>query len=261
MHRKRYGLVWAVAISAIAEPARVVQVFPTADVLPANQLKLYVHFSAPMSRGEAWQRLRLLDESGKAVELPFLEIDQELWDREQKRLTLLFDPGRIKRGVLPREQTGGALDPGRSYELVVDAAWRDADGKPMASEFRKRFRAGEEDRTAIDPAKWKIQTPKSGTRDPLVIDFGEPLDSALALRLIRVDGAGGEAALANFERQWRFTPQEAWRSGGYKLNVDAALEDLAGNKVGRPFDVDTFDPISVRMKSSSTTIPFRIGGH
>ena len=25
-----------------------------------------------------------------------------------------------------------------------------------------------------------------------------------------------------------------------------ALEDLAGNKVGRPFDVDTFDRITVR---------------
>ena len=49
-------------------------------MLPANELKLYIYFSAPMSRGEAWKHIHLLDDAGKPVPLAFLELDQELWD-------------------------------------------------------------------------------------------------------------------------------------------------------------------------------------
>jgi len=61
--------------------ARVEHIYPSADVWPANELKLYIYFSAPMSRGEAWQHIHLLDDSGKPVPLAFLELEQELWDR------------------------------------------------------------------------------------------------------------------------------------------------------------------------------------
>src|SRR5262249_38751105 len=33
---------------------RVAQVYPTTDRIPENQLKLYIFFSAPMQRGDAW---------------------------------------------------------------------------------------------------------------------------------------------------------------------------------------------------------------
>ena len=42
--------------------------------------------------------------SGQAVADPFLELDEELWSTDGRRFTLLFDPGRIKRGLKP---TGG----------------------------------------------------------------------------------------------------------------------------------------------------------
>jgi len=81
--------------------AKVAQVYPSSGILPSNLLKLYVYFSAPMQRGGVWSHIHLLNQSGHAVDLPFLEIDQELWDPENLRLTILFDPGRIKRGVTP----------------------------------------------------------------------------------------------------------------------------------------------------------------
>ena len=81
-------------------------VYPSADLLPENLLKFYLHFSAPMSRGEVYRRTRLLDGSGKSVEMAFLELEQELWDAEGKRLTILFDPGRIKRGPGAPSGTG-----------------------------------------------------------------------------------------------------------------------------------------------------------
>ena len=70
------------------------------------------------------------DRKDKPLDLPLLELDQELWDREGQRLTVLFDPGRIKRGVLPRDEVGSALFEGSAYTLVIDSKWHDANGAP-----------------------------------------------------------------------------------------------------------------------------------
>ena len=108
---------------------------------------------------------------GKPVVLPFLEVDQELWDRDYQRLTVLFDPGRIKRGLLPLADVGSAIEDGKQYTLVVDQDWRDARGAPLAASFRKPFRAGPADRTPPDPAKWRITAPRAGASDPLIVEF------------------------------------------------------------------------------------------
>src|SRR5262249_20228739 len=120
-------------------PTTVIHVYPSASRLPENQLKFYLHFSAPMSRGEAYQHIRLLDAKGKPIDLPFLELDQELWDAEGQRFTLFFDPGRIKRGLKPREEVGPALEEGKRYTLVIDRAWSDAEGNPLKETHRKTF--------------------------------------------------------------------------------------------------------------------------
>jgi hypothetical protein len=201
-----------------------------------------------MSRGEVWERLQLLDDSGKLVELPFLEIDEELWDSTGTRLTVLFDPGRIKRDLVPNKDAGPPLVPGRRYTLAVAKEWADASGNPLKQGFTKMFEVTESDRTAIDCGKWAISPPRGGSRDPLSVAFGEPLDAALALRLIHPVGprgllVGGEARLGRNETAWVFTPVEPWVSGSYTLEVSSELEDLAGNRVGRLFDVDRFERI------------------
>jgi len=244
--------------AAAVSSTSVEMVYPTTNQIPANQLKFYIHFSAPMRSGNAWDHLRLLDDAGQPVELAFLEIDQELWDRDGRRLTVLFDPGRIKRGVLPRDQVGAALVEGRRYTLVAGKGWPDMQGAPLTGEFRKTFRVVAEDRTAIEPAKWKIQAPENGTRNALVVRFGEPLDAALALRLISIPGVEGVATLRQEERDWFFEPASPWKPGTYEIAVDTALEDLAGNKVGRPFDVDTFERITTRSGRGIVKVPFRV---
>lgn len=239
---------------------RVVQVYPTTSEIPENQLKLYIEFSAPMSRAEAWRHLRLLKADGNAVELPFLEIDQEMWDAESRRLTVLFDPGRIKRGVKPLEDIGPAIESGHRYTLVIDAAWRDAEGAPLTGDYKREIRVVDADRGAVDPASWHVSALKAGTSDPLVVRFREPLDWALAQRLIWVDGMQGQIELGPQEREWRFTPSVAWGSGPYLLRVDTSLEDLAGNRVGRTFDIDTFDTfsrVSRRVERQVLSIPIR----
>src|SRR6266705_1729166 len=110
--------------------ARVVAIYPSSNDLPENLLKFYIHFSAPMSRGEAYERISLLDENGKPVARPFLELTEELWNPQMTRFTLFFEPGRIKQGLVPREELGLSLTVGHSYTLVIDGAWRDGENLP-----------------------------------------------------------------------------------------------------------------------------------
>jgi hypothetical protein len=236
--------------SVVLPTTRVAAIYPSAKSVPANLLKFYLHFDAPMARGEAWRHLRLLDERGEAVDLPFLEIDQELWDPEMKRLTLLFDPGRIKRGVLPREQGGTALEEGKRYTLLVDAGWKDSQGRPLAAGFRHEFRAGPEERRGLSVSQWSATVSGSELR----IRFDRPLDRALALRLITVD-AEGEAHLEDEQQTWVFVAKEARPE--YRVTVDHRLEDLAGNRPGRPFDVDVFDRITKVPVAETTVLTLR----
>jgi len=251
-------------------PARVVtpttfvtQVYPSADVLPENLLKFYLHFSAPMSRGQSYAHIRLRSSSGQVIELPFLEIAEELWNPEYTRLTLLIDPGRIKRGVTPLEEVGPALEAGREYTLEIEPGWRDGQGNPLKESFTKTFRVGPPDRTPLDPATWQLQLPPPDTHEPVVLLLPEALDHALAMRVIRLENAAGEiiggaVTLPDQERRWQFDPDHVWRRGEYAVVIDTTLEDLAGNNIGKAFDVDLFEGVQRHLTTSSVRIPFKI---
>jgi hypothetical protein len=226
-------------------------------------LKLYIHFSAPMSRGEAYQRASLLDSTGKRIEFPFLELDQELWDPEGRRLTLLFDPGRVKRDLLPNREVGSPLREGERYVLVVDGGWPDASGRPLAAEFRKPFSAGPADHEMPSEKSWRIEAPKAGAREPLAVHFPEPMDQALLVRVIDIKTPAGEKIAGSIEideqeTRWRFRPAEPWKAGDYLIDAATLLEDLAGNSLVRPFEVDVFEKVEERVERVSRTLRFNV---
>jgi hypothetical protein len=246
-----------------ATPTVVEQVYPTRDALPENLLKFYVHFSAAMSRGEAYDRVRLLDEAGKPVQTPFLELGEELWSPDGKRFTLFLDPGRIKRGLKPREELGPVLEAGKKYTLAIDRGWSDAAGNPLREPYRKAFRAVAAAEQPPDPKTWRVAAPAAGTTQPLDVHFPGPLDHPLLERLVRVtDAAGrevaGTVAVADEETRWRFTPAQPWQAGDYRLVIGTALEDLAGNRIGRPFEVDVFHPVARTADSGTVTLSVAI---
>jgi len=248
---------------AKTEPTVVTEVYPTADKLPENQLKFYLHFSAPMNKGDSYKHIKLLDDKGKAVDVPFLELEQELWDGTGTRLTLFCDPGRIKRGLKPREEDGPVLEEGKSYTLVIERAFEDANGNPLKEAFRKKFKALAPDDKQPDPKTWKIKAPAVGTRDPLVVTIPKSLDHALLERLVWVaDGKGQKAAgkvtVNEHETVWQFTPEKAWEAGMYQLVADTRLEDLAGNSIAKPFEVDVFHPVQREVKTETVTVPFEV---
>ena len=224
------------------EAPRVVRIFPSAATLPENQLRFYIYFSTPMNRGEAFRRLELRDAEGHAVEAPFLELGEELWEASGRRFTLLLDPGRVKRGLKPREELGPVLEAGRKYTLVAKSGWTDASGRPLERPFSKEFKVGPAVEQAVDPRTWTVSSPVAGTRQAFTVRFPRPLDQALlerTLSIVRGDRRiSGTASPGDEERSWQFTPDEPWQAGRHDLLVDAVLEDTAGNSVRRAFEVD-----------------------
>ena len=242
---------------------RVAAIYPSGDELPANLLKFYIHFSGPMNRGEAYSRIHLLDEAGKVVEKPFLELGEELWNPEMTRFTLFFDPGRIKQGLVPRMELGAPLEEGKTYTLVIDAAWTDGENRPLVEPVRKTFRVGKTDSLQPNPLRWKITAPRAGTKGELVVAFEEPLDHAMLERVLTVRDAGGgklagKVRIGVGEREWGFVPDVAWQSGRHTIAVETILEDRSGNSIGRPFEVD-LNQANTRPGPDVVEIPFVIG--
>jgi hypothetical protein len=246
---------------SVTPTTRVDRVYPTADVLPSNQLRLYVYFSAPMSRGSAAQRIHLLDKDGRALDAEFLP-GEELWDPNVQRLTLTFDPGRIKRGLASNQRMGPPLADGQRYTLVIDREWPDAHGVPLVESYRRTFRGGAAVRTPPDPKLWKLTTPRTGTTDPLIVDFDRPMNYPLLQRMLQVSASSGRiegtVSVDRQESQWRFAPKVPWTAGAHRLIVDTALEDLAGNKIGQPFDIDVFDRVTEHITRTTVDVPFTV---
>jgi hypothetical protein len=215
-------------------------VYPSADVLPENLLKFYIHFSSPMSRGEAYKRIHLIHQ-GSEVESPFLELGEELWDAEQKRFTVFVHPGRIKKGLKPREDNGTPMTEGQEYTLQIDKEWVDANQQTLGMVWKKEFRVVGADSKQPDPKQWKITPPLANTNQPLTIALDESLDRAMLERVVSVRDASnttlaGRVLIAKNETQWAFKPTEPWKSGKYSIVFSTVIEDLVGNNLVRPFE-------------------------
>ncbi|MCA9175970.1 MAG: hypothetical protein KDB14_15900 [Planctomycetales bacterium] len=262
--RRSATAVVRLAAPAPAKPTRVLQIYPIQDTLPENQLKFYLHFSAPMSISEAYGHIHLFNADGSEVDYPFLKLEPELWDPAGTRFTLLIDPGRIKQGLRPREENGPALVGGRSYRLEIARQWRDAQSNPLAESYVKRFRVTAPDATQPAPSEWKFSRPAAGSREPLAIDFDEPLDHAMLQHSLEVvDPAGmrleGKVQVADNARQWQFVPAQPWDEGRFQLKVNSLLEDLAGNSLDRPFEVENFGLTErPRREAAWLSLPLRI---
>ncbi len=155
------------------------------------------------------------------------------------------------------------FEAGKRYQLSFAAPCRDASGRTLREAFTKTFRVGEADRIPPDPRRWKIAAPAAGTLNALHVEFDEPMDHALALRLIGVGGGGkgdkllaGERSLEAGERTWRFVPAQPWKAGTHRLTVAPTIEDLAGNNIGKTFDVDLSAGASRRVRSETVTVEF-----
>lgn len=224
----------------VGQQAKVSAVYPTADSLPENLLRFYVYFNQPMNTENSLSHIYLSDENGQRLEGVFLANKINLWTPDRTRLTLLFDPGRVKTGLVAHHKLGRALKPGMSYTLVVDAGAINQD--ICGSVYRKTFTAIEENTEKPSINTWQVNAPQMHTKQPLTIGFNAPIDhTSLAFRL-RVKNSE-DTTIAGFidigfqERQWIFTPESAWSNDeSYTLLVDPVFEDIVGNRLTGLFD-------------------------
>ncbi len=215
-------------------PAIVTNVYPGGDVLPENVLRLYVHFSVPMTPHRAFDYVTLRDASGVADRAAFMKFKQELWNEDRTRLTVLIDPGRIKRSVTTNLALGPALLEGNRYELTIDEGWPSADSCSTLPSFSKSFFVAGALRTRPDVERWSWRTPQPGTRETLEIVFDRPFDRHrldTALDVVGGDGAAidGTSRVGENEMSWSFKPNKLWAAGDGRITVDDTLEDVAGN--------------------------------
>jgi AcrR family transcriptional regulator len=215
-------------------PEMPIRISPQAKVLPANTLRFYIHFPRPGEAHFDRDQLWLLDEEDQVVPDPFLVLSQELWSRDGRRLTVLMEPGRIKRGLGADPSHEPALVVGRTYSLVITALGQTA---------RHTFRVGDPVLEAIDEAAWRIVPPNAGSLDPAVVNFGRVMDAALCDDEIRVVTASGavvptRASPSSDGTALQLIPSQPWGAGEHSLVVSDRFEDVCGNRLGEALDHD-----------------------
>jgi hypothetical protein len=248
------------------EPSTVVVgVHPTAPVLPRNALRFYIHFSAPMTYGLAARHVHLeRADNAEPILGAFSPMDPELWDLERRRLTVLLDPARIKRGLAPHREAGYPLEEGTFVTLVVSRGFLDAAGRPLVADHRQTYGVGPDFRSRVNPDDWSLSLPGSGGMLPLVARFDRPLDRALLGRCLTVTGPDqrpltGTASVSGGDESWSFKPDSPWQRGQHRLWIDPVLEDVAGNSLIRVFDRDLDEPEQDPREANTQSLPFVIG--
>lgn len=241
----------------------ITAIYPSGDTLPENLLKIHLYFSRPMREGQSGKYVSLIRNNSDKVTAAFLDLQPELWNPERTMLTLWLDPGRIKRDLQPHQHLGAPMQAAASYKISVSEDWQSTQGIKLSSPFVHAFITTQKDGLSPVPSHWQFGLPPSGTRDPLVVRFGEALDYSLLQEVFTIrDDAGkaiqGKWTTSRAETESIFEPVTPWRSGSYTLRVENRLEDLAGNNISRPFDRDVTRIKQVNADKRFTYILFQI---
>ena len=227
-------VIFRIPDDRVVVPAEVTDLYPSGGILPENTLRFYIHFSVPMQPQVAFNYIKLRDASGAVDEAAFMQFKQELWNEDRTRLTVLIDPGRIKREVATNAELGPALLAGQQYTLAVEGGWPSADGLTILPTFTKTFQVSEALRSLPTTSHWSVNSPCAGTRAPLTVAFDRPFDRHLLMRSLRVEAGEGRVIEGKIvvdlaEHGLLFNPAQPWPTEDLRLIADTTLEDVAGN--------------------------------
>jgi hypothetical protein len=237
--------VQALAFSIASAPAsaapEVLHIYPSSESLPENLLRFYIRFSNSMQRGFAEKEIVLLDADGATVADALYRAPVELWDRAMRILTVLLDPGRLKRAVGPNRELGPPLKAGGTYTLAIGTGMLDSSGHSLASTVVKRFHVTNANREPVNIMNWAPLIPAMSTREALTLTFPSPLDWALlsnSVAVFSIDGREipGRIVIDQVETRWAFSPTAAWAAGRYYVRVASGIEDVCGNNTLAAFD-------------------------
>ena len=127
----------------------------------------------------------------------------------------------------------------------------------MVAGFTKTFTAGPPDDQPVDPAV----VGDNATARRVRFAAHHPVTEAARPRHARTAWCGsrtrtetsvpGMLTVGGGERVLTFAPKTPWRRGEYKLVADTRLEDVCGNRVGEPFEVDVFKPVTRTIETKT----------
>lgn len=244
------------------EAPKVTNIYPSASQLPENLLRFYIYFNVPMKKGQALKHIKLVDAKGNIDNHAFMEFKQELWSSDGKRLTLLFDPGRIKRGVSTNLLSGAALLEGKQYKLNILGTWQAVDGQELTITVTKEIEVVAAYRQPIILNNWKIASPRANVYDTLTLQFDRIMDHALVQSMINIvdmedKPITGYWEILDKEQSIQFFPEKKWKKGKYRIILDGRLEDVAGNNLQNLLDHDKMEEVP----SSNYYLPFHTKIH
>ena len=219
-------------------PTVEAHVYPSGDVIPENQLRMYIEFSAPMGRRSGIEYVALLDERGKEVEGPSEErhsAQQADGPRAQGRQEL--------HATGPRRLAGRQRSAAQGIISSHVSRWaaRHASARHRAVAHRT-------------PQGWR----PVGARRDIPRAGRSRLAVSGARRPSTWSGHRRRVTVGANETQWSFTPHEPWQAGYYNLLALSILEDRAGNQTGRAFEVDNFETVDKGPAPRTVTLPFRV---
>ena len=68
----------------------------------------------------------------------------------------------------------------------------------------------------------------------------------------------GSIVIDDGQQRWRFFPESPWQPGEYVVEVDATLEDRAGNSLGRPFEIDVLRDVEAAVPNKKFHLSFKV---
>lgn len=248
-----------------ASRPRVEVVYPTTSVLPRNLLRFYIYFDRAMARDSSRGKISIKEATGGTLDNVLLDSRFELWSEDNRRLTLVLDPGRVKSGLANESGLTPGLEVGSRYALVLGAQLKSQHGCSLASDWEHQFLVMSADTTRPDPLLWQIYAPGELSLDPVLIQFRKPLDHLSLAYRIRIETSAGNTvpgriSLGEKDELWRFHPTESWARGRYSIVIDPKLEDLAGNRPTGLFDDPTGESRLLQSQANSIRLYIDITG-
>lgn len=235
------------ASASMGTDLNLVRIEPATSVIPANILRWYFHFN---QSGRNLVRqcefyLEELDGNPRRIQ-PFVDFGDELWSGDGTRLTIFFDPGRVKRHVKAADNRAAILRSGHHYRWL----WNES--------TIGQFRAGAPIRTKLASHRWALYAPASPVA-PVRVLFDRLMDPALLASTSSVSVVGGELVpgkltISDGGFGWSFTPDQPWYNGDYLVNFAATLEDVCGNRVSE--SLDHLYASTTRRNAGCISMPF-----
>jgi hypothetical protein len=236
-------------MAALAENG--IQVFPSANEIPANLLRFHLRFDEVPDVFDIGTAIRLIDVNEAVVDHVFLDLNEGLWSADGLTLTVMLHPGRIKTGLVASGNLGSAFREYDQYELQLRREHlpflqgRSPSSASAANEWVciKRFTAIAAITTAIDAQSLLLSAPNAHSLNPLSITFPRSIDRLAAENYARLSNATDavldvQIEADSAERTIYFVPRHAWPSGPVKVHFSGDFEDVSGNRLSSAFAKD-----------------------